>query len=439
MVRTSLVSNTRSIRTGKVMDRQDIDALLIGALYGELTPADEARLSAHLDTHPADRGALEDLKITRQSVLESRIFAVVLEPPQAVSALLLQEAHRRAPKRVVAASEQDEGGWFYRFTRSFLAHPAMAAAAMLVLVLGGAGIAYMKNGDQFAAKQGAAPSMEAEATVASGSAAAAPAPMAAGDTAEFAAESGSAINAGLYEPAAERAAEDSDTPADTRTATASASDRWEAQQQATSERKKAPSRGIIVSTSKGSLKELGAPAGKNDAFGFDDAPAAGLKGGGRAAGTGAIGHAGAMDGAYAQPPPPPMASAAAPSKATKATAAPRAPEAKPAPELAKDKAPAAAPPQVTRRDDATLAWAKGEHQRAVSLAQNGECGAAAKVALGVSSRAGDYYAQVMATDRALKQCAAYINAERDREAERSGKARAQKRTNADESAPTQTK
>ena len=42
----------------------------------------------------------------------------------------------------------------------------------------------------------------------------------------------------------------------------------------------------------------------------------------------------------------------------------------------------------------------------------------------------------MATDRALKQCAQYINAERDKEAERSQKARASKRVNADEPAPT---
>src|SRR5687767_7136778 len=126
------------------MDRQDIDALLIGALYGELTPADEARLSAHLESHPADRGALEDLKVTRQSVLDSRIFAVQVEPPQAVSALLLQEAHRRAPRRAPVADAEQKEGWFYRFTRSFMAHPAMAAAAMLVLVLGGAGIVYMK-------------------------------------------------------------------------------------------------------------------------------------------------------------------------------------------------------------------------------------------------------------------------------------------------------
>src|SRR6188474_1839353 len=107
------------------MDRQDIDALLIGALYGELTPADEARLSAHLESHPADRGAFEDLKVVRQSVLDSRIFAVQLDPPQAVSALLLQEAHRRAPKRVAAPDEKES--WFARFTRNFMAHPAMAA------------------------------------------------------------------------------------------------------------------------------------------------------------------------------------------------------------------------------------------------------------------------------------------------------------------------
>ena len=98
------------------MDRQDIDALLIGALYGELTPADEARLAAHLDSHPTDRGALDDLKSARQAVRESRIFDLQLDPPQAVSALLLQEAHRRAPKRV-ARDDGDKESWFFRFTK----------------------------------------------------------------------------------------------------------------------------------------------------------------------------------------------------------------------------------------------------------------------------------------------------------------------------------
>src|SRR6185503_20838833 len=107
-------------------DRMDIDALLIGALYGELTPADEARLTAHLDSHPTDRGALDDLKSARAAVRESRFFDVQLDPPQAVSALLLQEAHRRAPKRAMSATSEEKESWFFRFTKMFLAHPAMA-------------------------------------------------------------------------------------------------------------------------------------------------------------------------------------------------------------------------------------------------------------------------------------------------------------------------
>src|SRR4051812_28985027 len=126
------------------MDRQDIDALLIGALYGELTPADEARLAAHLEAHPADRGALDDLKSARAQVRESRIFDdATVEPPQHISALLLQEAHRRAPKRSVATETERESR-FFRFSRMFLAHPAMAAAAMLVLVIGVASTLYVK-------------------------------------------------------------------------------------------------------------------------------------------------------------------------------------------------------------------------------------------------------------------------------------------------------
>jgi len=93
-------------------DRMDIDALLIGALYGELTPADEARLAAHLESHPADRTALADLTRTRATVRDSRIFARQWDPPQAVSALLLQEAARRLPKRDRSES------WFYRLARS---------------------------------------------------------------------------------------------------------------------------------------------------------------------------------------------------------------------------------------------------------------------------------------------------------------------------------
>ncbi|HEX3475018.1 MAG TPA: hypothetical protein VHT91_08250 [Kofleriaceae bacterium] len=131
-----------------MVDRTDIDALLIGALYGELTPADEARLMAHLESHPADRTALDDLTRTRAAVRDSRILAFQLDPPQAISALLLQEAARRAPRAVTDRGEA--ATWFHRFVRSFAAHPAMAAAATLVLVSSVAGLLYLRGTDQYA-------------------------------------------------------------------------------------------------------------------------------------------------------------------------------------------------------------------------------------------------------------------------------------------------
>src|SRR3954463_1532359 len=143
VVGSSLVDDTRSIRTRirTMADRTDIDALLIGALYGELTPADEARLTAHLESHPADRTALHDLTRTRAAVRDSRILSFQAEPSQAISALLLQEASRRAPR---ARTHRGEAvTWFQRFVRSFTAHPAMAAAATLVLVVAAAGTFYL--------------------------------------------------------------------------------------------------------------------------------------------------------------------------------------------------------------------------------------------------------------------------------------------------------
>ena len=64
---------------------------------------------------------------------------------------------------------------------------------------------------------------------------------------------------------------------------------------------------------------------------------------------------------------------------------------------------------------------------------------AARVAVNVQNRAPEYYAKEMGSDRGLKNCQSYIANERDAEAERSGKARSQKRVNADEAAPAQVK
>jgi len=344
----------------------------------------------------------------------------------------------------------------------FLAHPAMAAAAMLVLVMGGAGIMYMKKGDQFAAQevssaryseakdQAAAPT--AAPVVARGSAAAA----------------GSGMNAGLYEGTAGTASIAADS-ADEK-APESASDRWE-NKKAEAERhdpadgklQKAPSRGIAVGTDKGMVKELERAKGakNDDAFGLDFGDSTGSPGasGGGGAGAGRAATGAAMGGeqqGYAQPPPPAVAAPNRPATGSVATTSPRAPApapdakaapakvatkatAAPAPEKPAESTIAQAPKTEAKTDSSLLAWAKGEHARAVALAQKGECTAAAKLALGVSTRASEYYAQYMATDRALKQCAQYINAERDRDAEKSAKSRAQKRTNVDEAAPAQVK
>ena len=92
------------------------------------------------------------------------------------------------------------------------------------------------------------------------------------------------------------------------------------------------------------------------------------------------------------------------------------------------------------QDSALIAWARSEHNRTVALASRGDCTAAAKVAVAVQSRAPDYYAQFMASDRLLKKCQAYIAQQRDAEAERANKLRSQKRaTSADEPAAAPTK
>jgi hypothetical protein len=453
------------------MDRQDIDALLIGALYGELTPADEARLATHLDTHPGDRGALDDLKFVRQAVLDSRILAVQLEPPQALSAVLLQEAHRRAPKRVVARDENE--GWFARFAKSFMAHPAMAAAAMLVLVLGGAGIMYMKNGqDQFAAQEAAQPSAtRVSDTVDRLELAAQNAPAVATPSAAAGSSAGSAFGAGLYDRAEDsedsKMAFEGDGRAVESERRKAAEVAQESQTRARGDKAKI-SGGVEVTTERApkDLDEQKNELAKDDFAGVEQKPAvkkAATKGGGgggtatgtatttspdtslaigRDANTNAISGAGPSTG-YAQPPPPQatgtkVATTTAKMPTAKPTA-PATPSPEPAPAITA--APKADPaPAKEAQDKSLVAWATSEHNRAISLAKAGKCADAAKVVLSVSNRANSYYAQNMATDRRLKSCAQYINAERDREAEKSQKARAQKRVNADEAAaPTNVK
>ena len=112
-----------------------VDALLIGALYDELSPGEQRDLSAHLARASADGGAdaLEQLTTTRtltRVVAERSQFFAPVDPPSSLSAMLMQEAaRRRAP-----AKSSGLLAWLGNALRSVGRHPAMASAAAFAVV-----------------------------------------------------------------------------------------------------------------------------------------------------------------------------------------------------------------------------------------------------------------------------------------------------------------
>ncbi|HEY3807604.1 MAG TPA: hypothetical protein VGL61_33615 [Kofleriaceae bacterium] len=374
----------------------ELDALLVGALYGELEPADEARLAAHLESHPTDRTALDDLRSTRKTLLDSRFFELHFDPPAQVSALLVQEAARRAPR---AAESGD--GWFMRFVRMFALHPAMAAAATLVLVVGVAGTLYMKKGAELAAPRAAdTSSVEAPAVatkLSMGSSTAAP-----GDLAQAEGQQGQAhdnANQGITADLDDKSvveksravAKNDDKPVaakpDYRSAT----------------------KGIVVTEHEPQPKDFDhASASTGAGVAADDLETPAYK---------------TAKASPPAPPPPPTATVATttPAPTTPAPAA---------------NAPAQGPGGFASVGDASGAsgggtagkkeaadpedgWARDQHRRVVALVANGRCTDAAPVAAEIQARAPDYYGTYVATDRALKQCKQYIaNAVEKQQAQR---------------------
>ena len=425
------------------MDRQDIDALLIGALYGELTPADEARLAAHLESHPADKTALDDLKSAREQVKLSRIFELQTDPPQAISAVLLQEAARRAPKKVTAGEGHES--WFQRFVRSFASHPAMAAAAMLVLVVGIAGTIYMKNGSV-----GVEPTANQEvATQGAVNAPVPPTTPATGDMAKDQAAAGSAaMQVDLAEGQLDRKQVDQPQDKAERAklaqvpATTAKADEVEKKPVAHAAKK---GTGYLEVDTPRAPKEMPDPNAVADSDGEVAQKQAGPANsfasppiGNAAPGAAATGAAGGAPAPQQAAPAPQVAAAPPPPPAdyTKSKVA----VAKPAPAktVAKEPPPKAeeAPVEATRGDSDLIAWAKRQHAAAVAQVKAGNCDAAANLAVTVRSQAYGYYQQNMANDRALKGCASYIANAVNREEERTSKPKAAKRASDEAPAPT---
>ena len=421
-----------------MVDREDIDALLIGALYGELTPAEEARLQAHLASHPADRSALADLTDTRSQLHASRILQVQVEPPGSVSALLLQEAARRAPQR-----PREEGeGWFARFVRSFMMHPAIAAAAMLVVVVGAAAMISQRSDSSRpemadtsvslsseAPAAAAAPTMEptqalpqgAMTGAAAGSAMPAPTEQYPVALDEGLADSG-AIGGGAGAPGRKpsddaRATTGGDGFRPGAGSTVSGENKGRAEGAATMTKQDAagPRGGI----------ELRSPATMPKDFGDGDdkAPATEELELARKEERAVVGAAGAPAATapaarpdakptqqYSSPPPAPPPPAKTASRDRQA--APAAPT------------PTTAPTTNQATVDPKLAWARKQHASAVAAARADRCADAAALASSIATQVPAYYEQNVASDRALKSCVQYIAAERQKAEERARAARA---------------
>jgi anti-sigma factor RsiW len=384
-------------------DRTDIDALLVSSLYGELTPADEARLAAHLESHPADRTALADLGQTRARVRDHQPLVAQLEPPQSISARLLQEAARVAPK--VSQRGRDDAGWFLRLARPLLAHPAMASAAMFALVVGVAGALYVRHGQQFAAPAGTimitsgsqqpsaavgpavAPSSETSNMRARGAVAA--------DRASGAVESAPAVHDRPADPTPGEPPPRAAAPAPMAPVAPPAPAPSAAPKQFAKSSKGGVS-GIEVSGSREptvkdldeedsaknyvelrrkeapSKRTVAKPASREQEI----SPRAKAASGGN-------GEAMEQDSA-------PLGGAAA--------AAPAPPQS----------APAAAKPDARGADKATLVWAQQQHASVIALVKSSQCPAAASAATEIYARAPEYYLANVTTDRAVKPCQPYL-------------------------------
>lgn len=132
-----------------------MDELMMDWLYEELDPARSARVAEHAGGCARCSAELAALRRTREAFRDMPD----LEPPPALSAILLHEAARRAPSAeagavvVAVPSDGDTGLWarIAAWLRPLALHPAATAACTVVLLAGVAGALYVRGGGEMAA------------------------------------------------------------------------------------------------------------------------------------------------------------------------------------------------------------------------------------------------------------------------------------------------
>ncbi|HEY8143451.1 MAG TPA: zf-HC2 domain-containing protein [Kofleriaceae bacterium] len=162
-----------------MLDCSKIDELMMDWLYRELDESSSARVAEHVEG--CARCAAEATALQRTRAAFRDLSPV--DPPVAVSAILLHEAARRAPAAAAPRAAAAEGG-FWATVRSWFRpialHPAAAAIATLVLIAGVAGTLYVRHGDEMTDTQ----NLEVPATDTASAAATTDAPAAAEEAPE---------------------------------------------------------------------------------------------------------------------------------------------------------------------------------------------------------------------------------------------------------------
>ncbi len=122
-----------------------MDGLMMDWLYDELDPSSSAKVAQHVDGCSRCSTEMAALRRTRDAFRGMSH----LEPPAAISAILLHEAARRSPVAMAAGAARQSSSFWERvraWLRPIAHHPGLAAMASLLLVAGVAGALYVRRG-----------------------------------------------------------------------------------------------------------------------------------------------------------------------------------------------------------------------------------------------------------------------------------------------------